>query len=66
VSEVTEHEAPMLLRFLADHGFGLDVSVRLVSADPGAGALTVEVGGSRVAMSTEMAHRVWVDGGREP
>jgi DtxR family Mn-dependent transcriptional regulator len=62
VSEVTEHEAPMLLRFLADHGFGLGVPVRVVSTDAGAGALTVEVGGiRRVAMSLDMAQRVWVD-----
>ena len=62
VSEVTEHEAPMLLRFLADHGFALGVPVRVVSTDPGAGALTVEVGGTRrVAMSLDMAQRVWVD-----
>jgi DtxR family Mn-dependent transcriptional regulator len=61
VSEVTEHEAPMLLRFLADHGFGLEVEVQVVSADPGAGALAVEVAGARVAMSTDMAQRVWVD-----
>ena len=62
VSEVTEHEAPMLLRFLADHGFALGVPVRVMSTDAGAGALTVEVGGTRrVAMSLDMAQRVWVD-----
>jgi Fe2+ transport system protein FeoA len=52
----------MLLRFLADHGFALGVPVRVMSTDAGAGALTVEVGGTRrVAMSLDMAQRVWVD-----
>jgi len=52
VPKYTVNEAPMLLRFLADHGFALGVPVRVVSTDPGAGALTVEVGGTRrVAMS---------------
>lgn len=61
VSEVTEHEAPTLLRFLADHGFGLGAEIEVVSSDPGSGALTVAVGGARVAMALDMAHKVWVD-----
>lgn len=61
VSEATEHDAPALLRFLADHGFGIGVPIEVVGPDAGSGALTLDVAGRRVAMSTEMARKVWVD-----
>ena len=60
VSEVTEHEAPALLRFLADHGFALDVEIEVVEADPGSGALTARVGGTPVPIAAAMADKVWV------
>lgn len=60
VSEATEHEAPTLLRFLADNGFALEAELELVSVDEGSGALTVAVRGTPVAMSIAMAEKVWV------
>jgi DtxR family transcriptional regulator, iron-dependent repressor len=61
VSEVAEHETPQLLTFLARSGLGIGVEVRALEVNPGAGTLTVEVGGSQVAMSLEVAGKIWVD-----
>lgn len=61
VSEVAEHDAPQLLRFLGDVGLGLGAEVRATEHNPGAGTVTVEVGGRRVAMSLDVAGKIWVD-----
>lgn len=61
ISEVAEREAPELLRFLADSGFTLGGRIQMVEASPGAGTVTVRVGGRRVSMSTEVARKIWVD-----
>ncbi len=61
VSEVAEHEAPELLRFLAENGFTLGGRVDVAAADPGAGTITVRVAGRAVALSTEVARKIWVD-----
>jgi DtxR family Mn-dependent transcriptional regulator len=60
VSEVTEHEAPALLRFLADHGFALGVEIRVVEANTGSGAMVTQVDGKPVSMAASMADKVWV------
>ena len=61
VSEVAEHDAPQLLRFLGDSGLRLGAEVRSVEHNPGAGTMTVEVGGRSVAMSLDVAGKIWVD-----
>ncbi|MDQ6746530.1 MAG: metal-dependent transcriptional regulator [Candidatus Dormibacteraeota bacterium] len=61
VSEVAEHDAPQLLRFLGDSGLNLGASVAAAEHNPGAGTVTVEVGGRRVAMSLDVAGKIWVD-----
>lgn len=61
VSEVAEHETPQLLSFLARSGMRLGVRVRCVDVDPGAGTVEIDVGGRRVAMSREVAGKIWVD-----
>jgi DtxR family Mn-dependent transcriptional regulator len=61
VSEATEHETPTLLRFLSDHGIGLNVEVEMIGLDSGSGVVTVGVGGDRIAIAEPMAEKVWVD-----
>ena len=61
VSEVAEHDAPQLLRFLGDSGLHLGAQVIAADHNAGAGTVTVEVGGNRVAMSLEVAGKIWVD-----
>ena len=61
VSEVAEHDAPQLLRFLGDSGLHLGAEVVATERNPGAGTVTVEVSGTRVAMSLDVAGKIWVD-----
>ena len=61
ISEVAEHEVPDLLRFLGKHGFRLGVEVEAVELSRGAGTFTVRVGTEDVAMSVEVARKIWVD-----
>ena len=61
ISEVAEHETPELLRFLADHGFGLGVEVESVTVSRGGGTQTVRVGDREVSMSLEVARKIWID-----
>ncbi|HEY8740226.1 MAG TPA: metal-dependent transcriptional regulator [Candidatus Dormibacteraeota bacterium] len=62
VSEVAEHDAPQLLRFLGQSGLHLGAKVEAAEHNPGAGTVTVEVvGGQRVAMSMDVAGKIWVD-----
>jgi DtxR family Mn-dependent transcriptional regulator len=63
VSEVAEHDAPELLRFLTEHRFTLNGRVEMIEASRGAGTVTVAVGGRRVSMSNEVARRIWVAAG---
>lgn len=63
ISEVAEHEAPELLRFLGEHGFRMGVPVTTVDASRAAGTVTVRVGdgpGSDVTLSFEVAGRIWL------
>ena len=60
VSEVAEHDAPHLLRFLGDSGLRIGAEVAATERNPGAGTVTVEVGGRRVAMSLDVAGKIWV------
>lgn len=60
ISEVAEHEAPDLLRFLGEHGFTIGGEVEVLEVSPGAGTITVRVAGAPIAMSIEVAGKVWV------
>lgn len=61
ISEVAEHEAPELLRFLGAHGFAVGVAVETVAVSRGAGTLTARVAGRDVSMSLDVAGKVWID-----
>ena len=61
VSEVAEHDAPQLLRFLGDSGLRLGAVVTATELNPGAGTVTVEVDRRTVAMSLDVAGKIWVD-----
>jgi len=61
ISEVAEHEVPDLLQFLGDQGFRLGVEVEAVEVSRGAGTFTVRVSGNDVAMSVEVARKIWID-----
>ncbi|MDA1004039.1 MAG: metal-dependent transcriptional regulator [Chloroflexi bacterium] len=60
ISEVAEHEVPDLLSFLGEHGFALGREIQVLEVSRGAGTVTVRVNGSAVAMSMEVAGKVWV------
>jgi DtxR family Mn-dependent transcriptional regulator len=61
VSEVAEHETPQLLNFLESSGLRLGVAVTSREINAGAGTFTVDVKGRPVAMSLEVAGRIWVE-----
>jgi hypothetical protein len=61
VSEVAEHETPQLLNFLDSSALKLGAQVKSVAVNAGAGTLTVEVGGLQVAMSLQVAGKIWVE-----
>ena len=61
ISEVAEHEAPDLLRFLADHGFALGAEIETIRVTRGGGTQTVRVGDSEVPMSLDVASKIWID-----
>ena len=62
VSEVAEHQAPELLSFLAQNGLVMGAEVEAVARSVGAGTQTVRAGGREVAMSLEVADKIWVGG----
>jgi DtxR family Mn-dependent transcriptional regulator len=61
VSEVAEHDAPQMLRFLGDSGLHLGAEVEATEHNPGAGTVIVRVGDKLVAMSLDVAGKIWVD-----
>jgi len=61
ISEVAEHEVPDLLQFLGNHGFRLGIEVEALGLSRGAGTFSVRVGDEEVAMSVEVAGKIWVD-----
>jgi DtxR family Mn-dependent transcriptional regulator len=61
VSEVAEHETPQLLNFLDSSALKLGAQVKSIAVNAGAGTLTVEVGGRQVAMSLQVAGKIWVE-----
>lgn len=61
ISEVAEHEAPDLLSFLGDHGFRIGVQVEAVRTSRGGGTFTVGISGREVAMSVDVARKIWID-----
>lgn len=62
ISEVAEHEAPELLRFLGEHGFRTGVAVTTIDASRAAGTVTVRVDESpdTVTLSLEVAGKIWL------
>jgi DtxR family Mn-dependent transcriptional regulator len=60
ISEVAEHEAPELLRFLGEHGFGLGVAVTTIEVSHAAQTQTVRVGDRDVTLSLDVAGKIWV------
>jgi DtxR family Mn-dependent transcriptional regulator len=60
ISEVAEHDVPDLLRFLGNHGFSLGGDIEMIELSRGAGTVTVKVGGQLVAMSIDVAGKIWV------
>lgn len=60
ISEVAEHEAPELLRFLGEHGFHLGVAMTTLDVSQAAGTVTVHVGDRDVTLSLEVAGKIWV------
>jgi DtxR family Mn-dependent transcriptional regulator len=60
VSEVAEHEAPELLSFLSQSGLVMGAEVEAIARSVGAGTQTVRAAGSEVAMSLEVADKIWV------
>ena len=61
VSEVAEHETPQLLNFLEGASLRLGADVKSLEVNAGAGTLTVEVEGHPVAMSLQVAGKIWVE-----
>lgn len=61
ISEVAEHEAPDLLRFLGQQGFHIGIEVEASGVSRGAGTFTARVNGNDVAMSLDVAGKVWID-----
>jgi DtxR family Mn-dependent transcriptional regulator len=64
ISEVAEHEAPDLLSFLGENGFTLGGEMEVMDVSRGAGTVTVTVKDRPVAMSLEVAQKIWVDATR--
>jgi len=60
ISEVAEHEAPDLLRFLDVHGFKLGGRVRVTGRSVPGGTISVRVGANFTTLSLEMAEKVRV------
>jgi DtxR family Mn-dependent transcriptional regulator len=61
VSGVT-YEAPEMLRYLGDVGLRPGVEVQILEKAPLGGPVTVDIGGTRHAISLELARRVMVAG----
>jgi DtxR family Mn-dependent transcriptional regulator len=61
ISEVAEHEVPDLLHFLGENGFSLGGEMEVTGVSRGAGTITVTVAGRAVAMSLDVAQKIWVD-----
>lgn len=61
VSEVAEHEAPELLRFLSENSLVLGARVRCIEVVAGAGIQKIEVDGRQVPLSLDVAGKIWVD-----
>jgi DtxR family Mn-dependent transcriptional regulator len=61
ISEVAEHEAPALLKMLAEHSIkeGTEVQVSKVSLEPDEIAITIA--GESLALSLEAANLIWVE-----
>ena len=64
ISEVAEHEAPELLRFLGAHGFGLGTPVTALAVNRAAGTLTVRVKRQPLTLSLAVAEKVQIEPAR--
>lgn len=60
ISEVAEHEAPELLRYLAEQGFHLGMPVAVLSASRAAGTITVRADEREMTIALEVAERIQV------
>jgi DtxR family Mn-dependent transcriptional regulator len=61
ISEVAEHEAPELLRFLGEQGFHINVPIEVLRISGGAGTMTLRVAEHEVSLSLDVAGRIWID-----
>jgi len=63
ISELAEHDAPRVLRFLFDASLVPGTRVEVEPTDPASGALVVRLGsGEQVSVSSAIARLVWVAG----
>jgi len=62
VAEVSDHD-PELLRYLGEMGLFPQTKLRLISAAPFQGPLTIEIGGQEHAVGREVAGHVLVESG---
>ena len=62
VAEVSDHD-PELLRYLGELGLFPQTKLRLISAAPFQGPITIEIGGREHAVGREVAGQVLVDSG---
>jgi len=62
VAEVSDHD-PELLRYLGEMGLFPQTKLRLISAAPFQGPLTIEIGGREQAVGREVAGQVLVESG---
>jgi DtxR family Mn-dependent transcriptional regulator len=62
VAEVSDHD-PELLRYLGELGLFPQTKVRMISAAPFRGPLTIEIGGQQHALGREVAGQVLVESG---
>ena len=61
ISEVAEHDAPLLLSQLAGHGVCPGVVLNIIDGGGAAGALAVSVGARTIALATNTARLIWVE-----
>ncbi len=61
ISEVAEHEAPALLRYLALEGIRPGKQLRLIGHHQGSGSLDLDLGDHAASLSDSLGWKVWVE-----
>jgi DtxR family Mn-dependent transcriptional regulator len=61
ISEVAEHEAPALLRMLAEHSIKEGTEVNVSDTTPKPGDLAITIAGESLTLSLEAAKLIWVE-----